>query len=265
MISFKDRLAWVTGASSGIGLSITRQLAQEGAKLIISGRRVDELNQLKSECLKYTAFCEIVPFDLSVPGEVLNAARTVLEKYGPVYLLVNNGGVSQRSKVYETPVEIDRKIMEIDFFSYVTLTKALLPSMMERKEGYIAVTSSISGKFGFHQRSAYASAKHALQGFFETLRIELQPFNISVTIAYPGYIKTNISINALEKNGKAHGVMDPGQDKGVSPDLCARKFISAIKKRRAEVLIGGFELVMVHLKRLFPRLFFALVGRVKPT
>jgi len=265
MISLKERLVWITGASSGIGQSMAKQLALQGAKLIISGRKIDELNQLKADCLKITSFCEIVPFDLSKSEEVIAAAKTVLEKFGPVYGLVNNGGISQRSLSYETPVEIDRKIMEIDFFSYVTLTKELLPTMIERKEGFIAVTSSITGKFGFHQRSAYSSAKHALQGFFETLRIELMPFNIAVTIAYPGFVKTNISFNAIEKNGQSHGIMDPHQDKGISAEYCAKKFIKAIKKGRAEVIIAKKEWIMVYLKRFFPKLFFYFVSRVKPT
>ncbi len=265
MITFKDKLVWVTGASSGIGQAMAIQLAAQGAKLIISGRKVNELDRLKTECLKVTSFCEIVPFDLSNPDDVLNAAKTVLTRFGAVYGLVNNGGISQRSLSYETPVEIDRKIMEIDFFSYITLTKSLLPSMMEKKEGFIAVTSSITGKFGFHQRSAYSSAKHALQGFFETLRIELIPFNIAVTVAYPGFVKTNISFNALEKNGQSHGIMDSHQDKGISADYCAKKYLKAIKKGKAEVIIAQKEWIMVYLKRFFPSLFFHFVSRVKPT
>lgn len=265
MISFKNRLVLITGATSGIGKAITLQLAKEGAHLIIADRKEDDLKIVKEQCLKFTSFCETITFDLSNPNEVNSAATTILNKYGPVFLLINNGGISQRSLAHETPIEIDRKIMEIDFFSYVILTKAFLPSMIERKEGCIAATSSLSGKFGFHQRSAYAAAKHAIQGYFETLRMELKPHGISVTIAYPGSINTNISVNALEKDGKQHGIMDPAQSKGMSAENCAKHYIRAIKKGRAEVLIGGKEFIMFHLKRFFPRLFFKLIGKVKPT
>jgi len=265
MINFKDRLVLITGAASGIGKAITLQLAKEGAKLIIADRAIEEIKKVQEECLKHTSFCETLTFDLNNPSEVSSAASRILEKYGPVYLLINNGGISQRSLAHETPIELDRKIMEIDFFSYVILTKAFLPSMIERKEGYIAATSSLSGKFGFHQRSAYAAAKHAIQGYFETLRMELKPHGISVTIAYPGSINTNISVNAIEKDGNKHGVMDPAQSKGMSAEDCAKHYITAIKKGRPEVLIGGKEFIMFHLKRFFPRLFFKLISKVKPT
>lgn len=265
MISFKNRLVLITGSTSGIGKAITLQLAKEGAKMIIADRNEADLNKTKEECLKYTSFCETITFDLSNPNEVSQAASTILEKYGPIYLLINNGGISQRSLAHETPIEIDRKIMEIDFFSYIILSKAFIPSMIKQKEGYIAVTSSLSGKFGFHLRSSYSAAKHALQGYFETLRMELKQHGISVTIAYPGSINTNISINAIEKDGSKHGVMDPAQSNGMSAETCAKHYIRAIKKGRAEVLIGGKEFIMFHLKRFFPRLFFKLIGKIKAT
>lgn len=265
MISLRDRLVLITGASSGIGRAIVRELAKEGAKLILADRKIEDLNAIKEECLKLTSFCETISFDLSIPEEVTAAAKTILEKYGPIYLLINNGGISQRSLAVETPVEIDRKIMEIDFFSYIILTKAFLPSMIEKKEGCIAATSSLSGKFGFHQRSSYAAAKHAIQGYFETLRMELKQHNISVTIAYPGSINTNISVNAIEKDGKPHGVMDPAQANGMSAKDCAKHYVKAIKKGSPEVLIGGKEFIMFHLKRFFPRLFFKVIGKISAT
>mgnify|MGYP001589627502 CR=1 FL=1 len=265
MISFKNRLVLITGSTSGIGKAITLQLAKEEAKLIIADRNEFDLNKTKEECLKHTSFCEIITFDLSNPNEVSQAASTILEKYGPIYLLINNGGISQRSLAHETPIEIDRKIMEIDFFSYIILSKAFIPSMIEQKEGYIAVTSSLSGKFGFHLRSSYSAAKHALQGYFETLRMELKQHGISVTIAYPGSINTNISINAIERDGSKHGVMDPAQSNGMSAETCAKHYIRAIKKGRVEVLIGGKEFIMFHLKRFFPRLFFKLICKIKAT
>jgi short-subunit dehydrogenase len=155
--------------------------------------------------------------------------------------------------------------MEIDYFSYVILTKAILPGMIEAKEGCIAATSSISGKFGFPLRSGYAAAKHAIQGFFETLRIELKPHNINVTIAYPGRVNTNISLSAILKDGKAHGEMDDGQASGISAEKCAKIYLKAIAKGKPEVLIGGKELLMVHIKRLFPGIFYRVINKIKTT
>jgi short-subunit dehydrogenase len=264
-MTFKDKTCWITGASSGIGEAIAYELAKEGAKLIISSNQPDELKQVKDTCLKHTKFCETIPFDLSSPDEVTRVAQETVSKFGPIYLLINNGGISQRSLAHETPVELDRKILEIDFFSYIILTKAVIPSMISSGEGFIAATSSISGKFGFPLRSAYAAAKHAIQGYFETQRLELQPHNISVTIAYPGRVKTNISVNAIDKDGKVHGKMDPGQETGISAVKCAKLYVKAIKQRKPEILIGGKELLMVHIKRLFPKIFFKTIRKVKPT
>ena len=264
-MTFRNKICWVTGASSGIGEALAYELAKEGAQLIISSNQAEELSRVKENCLRQTSFCEAIPFDLSNSLEVEQIAKYVVARFGPIFLLINNGGISQRSLAHETSVELDRKILEIDFFSYIIITKAVMPGMIDAKEGFIAATSSISGKFGFPQRSAYAAAKHAIQGYFETLRLELKPFNVSVTIAYPGRVRTNISVNAVEKNGNPHGKMDPGQATGISAEDCAKKYIRAIKNRKPEILIGGKELLMVHIKRLFPRFFFRIVGRIDPT
>lgn len=261
---FKDKLCWVTGASSGIGEALAYELAKQGARLIISARNEGELNRVKKNCLELTPFCEVVPFDLSNPNEVEKTANETIARFGNIFLLINNGGISQRALAHETPLEIDRKILEVDFFSYVILTKAVIPGMIAQKGGYIAATSSISGKFGFPYRSAYAAAKHAIQGYFETLRIELQPFGISVTIAYPGRINTNISFSAIKSDGNPHGQMDPGQASGIPAEKCARQYIKAIEKRKPEKLMGSKELLMVHIKRLWPWLFFKMVNKIKP-
>lgn len=262
---FKDKTCWVTGASSGIGEALAYELAKQGAKLIISSNDPQELERVKANCLKINSFCEAIPFDLSNPIEVKLAAQNTTRKFGPIFLLINNGGISQRSLAVDTPIEIDRKIFEIDFFSYVALTKSVIPGMISAREGFIAATSSISGKFGFPLRSAYAAAKHAIQGFFETIRIELLPHNIGVTIAYPGRVNTKISVNAIDKDGKSHGVMDSGQANGISAEECAKQYLKAIAKRKTEVFIGGKELLMVHIKRLFPSIFFRIITKIKHT
>jgi len=179
-------------------------------------------------------------------------------------VLINNGGISQRSWSWETSLEVDYRIMNINFFGAVILTKALLPSMIEQGGGYIAATSTITGKFGFPLRSAYSASKHAVQGFFETLGIELAPKNISVTVVMPGRVQTNISVHALTKDGSPHGEMDPGQSSGMAADVCAKRYLDAIYKRKHEALIGGKELMMVHIRRFFPGLFYRIAGKIKP-
>lgn len=265
MVSFKNRLVWITGASSGIGKQIALQLAHEGAKLILSTHNADELRPVAAECRNYTSFCEELVFNLANPAEVQQVAESTTAKHPDIYCLINNGGISQRALAIDTPMELTRKIMEIDFFSYVIISKAVAQNMVRNHEGFIAATSSISGKFGFPQRSAYASAKHAVQGYFETLRAELKPYNVSVTILYPGRIRTNISLHAIDSRGNEHGKMDPGQNNGLAPEICAKRYINAIKKRRPEKLIGKIELLPVYLKRFFPRLFFRIVTKINPT
>ena len=155
--------------------------------------------------------------------------------------------------------------MEIDYFSGVILTKALLPAMIENGYGHIGVTSSISGKFGFPLRSAYAAAKHALFGFYKSVWAENNKKGIRVTVFSPGRVRTNISLHALEKDGKAHGKMDAGQAKGITPEKCAQKMIRAMKRNRKDVLIGGSELVMVWIHKNFKPLYYLLVNKISST
>jgi short-subunit dehydrogenase len=263
-MKFKDKVIWITGAASGIGEALSYQATAYGAKLILSDINETGLEEVGNSCREEGAEVLLLPVDLSVRESIEGAAKTALAEAGRVDVLINNGGISQRSLTLETDLEVDYRIMNINFFGAVILTKALLPSMVEQGGGAIAVTSSISGKFGFPLRSAYAASKHAVQGFFETLGIELRAQNISVTIAMPGRVRTNISLHALTRDGTPQGTMDPGQASGIPADVCARKYLDAIHKGKREVLIGRKELVMVHIRRYLPRLFYRLAGKVSP-
>lgn len=239
--------------------------AKRQARLIISARREEELIRVQKECLKYTVDCEVAPFDLTDFEKLNETSTRILQKYNAIDILVNNGGVSQRSEAIEASFAVDRRIMDLNYFSYVALTKNILPSMMMNQKGHIVVISSVSGKFGFPLRSAYAASKHALHGFFDTLRFEMHEHNIWVTIVCPGRIKTNISYHALDKDGKPHGKMDEGQENGITAEACAEKILNAISKNKKEIYIGGKEILMVYFKRFFPGLFNYLVLKVRPT
>lgn len=188
--------------------------------------------------------------------------KTVLVQTGRIDVLINNAGRSQRSLAKETPPEIDRNIMELNFFSVVELTKLVLPQMLKNGSGHIVVISSIAGKLGFSMRTAYSASKHALQGYFESLRTELANDNIKVTIVSPGRIKTNISVNAVTKDGSPYNIMDEGQANGMNAALCAAKIVKAIKERK-ELLVGKTEILMVHIRRFLPSLYYKLVTRIK--
>jgi dehydrogenase/reductase SDR family protein 7B len=261
----KDKIVWITGASSGIGEALAYAFVNENAKIIISSNQPQELEAVKLKCQAMGAEVMSVCFDLISPESIKQAADLVLQEYGKVDILINNGGISQRSFIRETPMDIDRKLMEINYFSGIYLTKLLLPSMIKQKQGHIAVTSSIVGKFGFPLRSAYSASKHAIQGFYETLRFEEKENNIKVTVIIPGRVRTNISINAVTKNGQAYGKMDDGQNEGITPEKSAKIIIRAIKRNKREVLVGGKELLMVHFRRFIPALFYRLASKIKRT
>jgi dehydrogenase/reductase SDR family member 7B len=262
---FRDKVVWITGASSGIGEETAYLFARQNAKLVISSQMTAELIKVKERCLLLCSDCIEIVFDLLDTSLVSEKVEEVIKRYGRIDILINCGGISQRSLASETPVEIDRKIMEINFFGAVALTKACIPYMIKNNEGHIAVISSITGKFGFPLRSAYSASKHALFGFFDSLRIELANTNIKVTIFLPGRIKTNISFNSLTKEGQLYGKMDDGQNTGMPAEKCAGKILKAIQNKKREVLIGNKEILMVYIKRFFPGIFFKIAQRIKPT
>jgi short-subunit dehydrogenase len=265
MKNFTGKNIWITGASSGIGEALAYEFSKIRTQLILSGRNEKKLEEVKSSCVQNGASVIIVPFDLADAESINYSVKTVIDKVGHVDLLINNGGISQREMAYKTDLDVDRKIMEINYFGNIALTKALLPYMLEKETGHIAVTTSIVGKFGFPLRSAYSASKHALYGFYESLQTEIADQNIKVTIICPGRIQTNISFHALNGEGAEHGQLDDGQKNGISSEKAAKKIIKALNKGRREVLVGGNELLMVHFKRFVPFLFRQITRKIKPT
>lgn len=263
-MKFTGKNIWITGASSGIGKAVALEISKKEAFLILSGRNEIALNEVAEECKKNGSSVRVIPFDLADEKSVNNAARQVLSENIKIDGLYQFGGISQRSFVSETPLEVDRKIFEVNFFGTIALTKAILPKMIENGGGQIAVTSSIVGKFGFPYRSAYSAAKHALHGFFESLRAENVQNNIRVSVIVPGRIKTKVSVNALSKTGEPHGIMDDGQDKGKSTEWTARKICRNLQKEKKEILVGGADLLMVYIRRFFPSLYYYMASKVKP-
>lgn len=262
MKEIRKKVVWITGASSGIGEELAYAFAREGAFLVLSARNADKLKQVREKCLQQTSKCWVQVMDFSIVENLEDHVNEVLQQTGKIDFLINNAGRSQRSLAQETPLENDRSIMELNFFSVVALTKLVLPYMLKNKAGHIVVVSSISGKFGFPWRTAYSASKHAIQGYFESLRAELHKDNIQVTIVSPGRIKTNISRNALIETGESYLKMDPGQENGMSPRECAIKILKAIKKEKKELLVGKKELLMVYIRRFFPALYYKLVTRI---
>ncbi len=261
---FQDKVIWITGASSGIGEALAYAFSKAGAKLILSARRVHELERVRKMC-RNPENVMVLKLDLADASPFPHLVKTAVDRFGRIDVLVNNGGLSQRSKASETPVETDRYIMEVNYFGNVALTKAVLPQMQKQKSGHIVVISSIAGKFGFFLRSAYAASKHALHGFYESLRLEEEKNNIDVTVVCPGRVQTNISLHALGKEGKAHGLVDDAQANGISAEACAAAILKGMAKGKKELLVGGKEVKAVVLKRFFPGLFYKVIKKQSPT
>ncbi len=262
MFNIKNTVWWITGASSGIGKSLALFILKKGGKVILSSRNESELKKIAKESGALEENYLVLPLDLENIGDASRLVDSVISKFSKIDYLINNGGISQRSIANETPIEIDRKVMEVNFFGTVALTKAVLPTMINQKSGHIAVVSSVVGKFGFPLRSAYSASKHALHGFFESLRAENINNNIKVSIVIPGRINTMISNNSITKDGSKHGKLDEGQSNSISPDKAAPIIINKILKEKKEILVGGKELLMVHLRRWIPSLFYYLSNKV---
>lgn len=264
MQTFQNKIAWVIGASSGIGKEMAVQLAGHGAKVILSSRKEDELNGVKVQ-LANSSEHFVLPLNLEHSENFKELTEKVISKYGKIDFLFNNGGLSQRSEAGDTPMDVDRRIMEINYFGNIALTKAVLPYMQKQKAGHIVVISSIAGKFGFFLRSAYSASKHALHGFYESLLLEEEKNGVKVTIACPGKINTNISVNALNSEGSTHGEMDHNQETGMSAEECVQNLLVAVSKNKKEVLIGNKEIKAVTLKRFFPGLFWKIIKKQPAT
>lgn len=259
---YSNKVIWITGASSGIGEALALKLSQWDTKIILSSRRKDELERVKSSLKLPADKVYVLPLDLGDAKSLEKKAEEALSAFGRIDILINNGGISQRSLVMETSIETDRKIMEINYFSGVILTKSLMPSMLAQGSGIIVAISSVTGKFGFPLRSAYAASKHAMYGFYESLVAEYFEKGIRTTMVCPGRIQTNISMGALGPDGKPQNIMDHGQEYGMSADKCAMDIINGVRKDRRDIYTGGKEVIMVYLKRFIPALYYKLARKV---
>jgi short-subunit dehydrogenase len=262
MPSVANKVVWITGASSGIGEALTYELAKKGAKLILSSRRKEELERVKGNCdAQAQPNVHILPLDLEQHATLQLSTEAAIQIFGHIDILINNSGISQRSLVADTSLNVDRRLMEVNYFGAIALTKYLLPHFRNRKQGHYVNVSSLTGKFGTPYRSGYAASKHALHGFFDALRAEHFKDNIKVTMICPGFIHTPITYAALTADGSPLNKMDEAQYKGKPADWCADKIIHAIEKHKEEVYIGGKEVLAAYIKRFFPTLFSVIIRK----
>lgn len=262
-MSFDGKRVWITGASSGIGEALAGAFARRGARLVLSARRSDELERVRRGLPRADEH-RVVAFDIADETAVEDAARDVLAG-ARLDMLVLNAGITQRALARDTELAVDRRLFDVNFFGPVALTKAVLPALRAQGGGRLVVVSSLVGKMGTPLRSGYAASKHALHGFFESLRAEEHDAGLRVTMVLPGFIRTPLPVTALTGDGSPQGRMDRAQLEGMDPGDCAERIVRAVLRGKDEVLIGGKERFAVHLGRVAPGLLRRVLRRARVT
>ena len=261
----RNKTIWITGASSGIGRSMALEYAKRPVNLILSSRNLKKLDQLRGE-INDNERVRVVALDLNQADSFDTAVDLAWKHFDGIDTVIHNAGISQRSRAAETPLEVDRRIFETNYFGTVGLTKSILPRFRERRAGHFVVVTSAVGKFGTPLRSSYSASKHALHGFFDSLRAEVYDENIHVTLILPGFVNTELSINALTKDGSNQGTKDKATANGLTPEYFAKKAVRAISRQKREVVIGGArEVFAVYLKRFLPGLHAMIIRKAAVT
>lgn len=254
----KDKVIWITGSSSGIGEALAYELSKKGCRLILSARRKSELERVKNDC-ELSTNIKVLPLDLENFNELKTIPEIAWSLFGKIDILVNNGGISQRSLISDTSFEVYKKMIDVNYLGTIQLTKSLLPFFIRQKSGCFVTVTSLMGKFSSPYRSGYCGAKHALHGFFDALRMEHEKDNIQVTLVCPGFVQTKVSQNALVGDGSTSNTMDNATKNGITATRCANEIIRAVQRNKFEVYIGGKEKYGIYLKRFFPKLLHRVV------
>lgn len=261
---FEDKVIWITGASSGIGKAVALELAKQNCSLVLSARSLNALEEVAVECRLLGSKTLVLPLDLeNAESEGPIALQKIHHEFGYPDILINNAGVSQRGLALETGISMDRKLMEINFFGSIILTKLVADVMVKRRFGIIVAISSILGDYGQELHSTYAAAKHAINGWYESFREEMKDTGVIVQIVSPGFINTEVSKNALLADGSKWNVMSPAQANGMNPATFAKKLLKGIESEKRKVYIGGKELLAVLIHKFSPSLLFFLFGLLK--
>jgi short-subunit dehydrogenase len=256
---FEGRTVWITGASSGIGEALAEGFAGEGARIILSGRRRDALDDVAA---RLAGDSLVLPFEATDWPALPAAVEAAWSWRGGVDILVNNAGVSQRSLAIDTAPEVYETIIDVDLLAPILLTQLNLPLMAERGAGHVVAISSVAGRLGPVLRTAYAAAKHGLIGYCDSLRAEVETaYGIKVTTVLPGSVRTQVAANALQGDGTRRGVSDANIEAGMDPAACARLILDAIAAGTRELIVAeGGEAFAAALRWQDPERLFDLVA-----
>ncbi|XP_035913886.1 dehydrogenase/reductase SDR family protein 7-like [Anopheles stephensi] len=265
--NLNGKVVLITGASSGLGEALAHSFYLAGCKVVLAARRKEELERVRKDLLELHATVPthppiILPLDLSDLNSITGKVQSVLEIHGAIDILVNNGGISVRGDALSTAIDVDIRIMLVNYFGTVAMTKACLPSMIARKEGRIVCVSSVQGKFAIPHRSAYSASKHALQAFCDSLRAEVAKDNVSVTLISPGYINTALSMNALTGSGATYGKMDTATAAGASAEDTAANILKAIVRDEKDIIMAPIAPRAAYwLRHRLPSVYFWIMKK----
>ncbi|XP_017786304.1 PREDICTED: dehydrogenase/reductase SDR family protein 7-like [Nicrophorus vespilloides] len=256
----------ITGASSGLGEALAHEFYKNGCQVVLCARRRQELDRVRMDLLKMhptvpTLHPIIVPLDLGNLDQLPSNVDKIIALTGHIDILINNGGISNRGSACDTKLSVDMELMKINYFGTITLTKAVLPSMVKRNQGHIVSISSVQGLIAIPERSSYSASKHALQAFSDSLRAEVNKHNIHMTVVSPGYIKTQLSLNALTGTGAKHGQLDKNTEQGYTPEFVANKILNSVVQGKKEVVIASFiARIGIFLRKYFPTIYFLVMA-----
>lgn len=261
--SLNNKVVWITGASSGLGKALAQECALQGAQVILTARRKDELENVRQSLANPDQHISVVA-DITDETQVRHAYEQVLNEKGRIDWLINNAGLSQRALIADTTMQTERAIMEVDYFSQVFLTKTVLPTFLKQKSGRIAFVSSVAGLLGTQYRASYSAAKAAIHMWANSLRAEVADEGVGVSVIFPGFVKTNVSFNALNGEGKAQGHQDEAIENGLTAEDFARQTVEALLSNEEYIVIGGRkEKLGVLVSRLSPPTLYKMIRKMK--
>lgn len=265
--AFIGKVVWITGASSGIGASLAEELTAGGAQVVLSARRISQLEDVANKCALVGERPLIVPFDALDFGKHEAAFQEIVEKFGRVDVLVLNAGRSQRELAMSTPLSDTKDLFELNVFSYINLAKVVIPTMTSRESGgQVIILSSLSGKLGTPIASTYSASKYALHGYFDALRGEVHYKNVNIQIVCPGPVMSEITMHSIGSHDKTP---HPGEKK-MPTSRCTHLMAKGMKWRLDEIWISNQPfLAITYLNTYFPFVsrqlfkYFIGPGRVK--
>lgn len=244
----KDKVIIVTGASSGIGAALAKELAKQGAKLTLAARDVERLKAVSAECPDSI----VIPTDVTDQAACEALINQTVTHFGGLDGLVNNAGRTMWARFDALQdISIIEDLMRVNFFGSVYCTHAALPHLKKSK-GLIVVISSLAGKTGVPTRTGYAASKHAMQGFFDSLRIELMGDGVGITIINPDFVLSEIHRRAIGADGKPLGKSPLQESQIMTAEACARQIVSAMSKRQRQLIMSRRGRIGQWLKLIAP-------------